>query len=414
MPKIADEVGAPEVKRLGDGNHILGGVPGLMLSVRGASRVYVLRATVNGKRRSIGIGPTHTLSLGQARDRARVLRQQIMEGVDPVEQRRKVRAEKILEKFRETTFAAAARDFIDANSAGWKNAKHGAQWLSTLETWAFPIIGRLPVADIATAHVLEVLRQQVGDEGMFWTVRAETASRVRQRIERIISAADAAAGRERLNPARLEVISHVLPKSSKVKQVEHHTALPWQEVPAFMVKLMEREGMAAQALRWTILTAARSGETRGMTWGEIDLQARQWRIPANRMKAGRDHVVPLTDDAIACLPAVGEPGDIVFPGAKGNAMSDMALTAVLRRMKVDAVPHGFRSSFRDWAAEGTNYPGEVAEMALAHAIGDKVEAAYRRGDLFEKRRHLMDDWSAYCSSVSAAPKNVVPMPQRVG
>jgi len=410
MPKIAKEISALQLRGLGQGNHVLGGVPGLMLSVRDNSRVFVLRAVVGGKRRTIGIGPAHTLTLGQARDRARALRVQMLDGIDPVEQRRKARAEKVLAKFRETTFAQAARDYIAANAAGWKNDKHAAQWTATLETWAFPRIGQLAVADLTTAHVIEVLKQSVGDEGPFWTARAETASRVRQRMETVIAAADAAAGRERLNPARMEVVGQVLPKSAKVKRIEHHAAMPFSELPAFVAKLVDREGVAARALQWTILTAARSGEVRGMTWAEIDLEKRLWRIPGARMKAGRDHTVPLTDAAIACLPPAGSPDEIVFAGLRGKQMSDATMAAVLDRMGVvNATVHGFRSSFRDWAGESTHHPREVIEAALAHQLGDKAEVAYARGDLRAKREALAQDWAAFVMSKIGLAANVVPL-----
>lgn len=410
MPKIAKELNALELRALGQGNHIVGGVPGLLLAVRGPSRVYVLRATVAGKRRSIGVGPASVLTLGQARDRARALRLQILDGGDPVEERRKARAEKLVAKFKATTFAQAARDYIAANKAGWRNDKHAGQWVATLEAWAFPRIGKLAVADLTTAHVLDVLQQPVGDEGPFWTARAETASRVRQRIEKIIGAADAAAGRERLNPARMEVVGQVLPRSVKVKKVEHHAAMPYAEVPEFMARLVDREGMAAKALQWLILTAARSGEVRGATWAEIDLKKRTWRIPGSRMKSGRNHVVPLTDAAIACLPPAGSPSDIVFPGNKGKPMSDATMAAVLKRMGVvGATVHGLRSSFRDWAGESTHHPREVIEAALAHQLGDKAELAYARSDLRAKREALARDWAAFVTSEIAKQSNVMPI-----
>lgn len=398
MPKLAKELGALAVGRLsGDGWHAVGGVAGLGLKIDGASRAWVLRIVVGSHRRHLGLGAYPGVSLADARKKAQELRDAVRQGVDPARTKAAARAALKATQASAVTFEKAARSYIEANEAGWKSSKHGAQWLSTLETWAFPKIGGLLVEDIQTAHVLEVLRQPVERDGPLWTARAETASRVRQRIEKVISAADAAAGRERLNPARWEVIGKTLPRPSKVKRVEHHAAMPWREVPKFMAELREREGNAARALAWTILTAARSGETRGATWAEIDLEAKVWTIPAARMKAGRPHRVPLTAAALALLGEPGEPDALLFPGTKGE-MSDMTLGAVLKRMgHADVTVHGFRSSFRDWAGEGTGHPREVIEGALAHQLGDAAERAYARSDLFNKRRVLMEDWASYCA-----------------
>jgi integrase len=272
----------------------------------------------------------------------------------------------------------------------WKNKKHGAQWTSTLETYAAPIVGRLLVRDVTTAHVIRVLEP-------IWLTKTETATRVRSRMELVLDFAAARGQREGLNPARWRGnLDAALPKPSKVAKVQHHAALDIRQMGAFMARLNTQPGNGARALEFAVLTAARSGEVRGAKWMEIDLPNALWTIPAERMKSGREHRVPLSQPAVRLLRGLpkGEKDDLVFPGVDGQ-LSDMTLTAVLRRMKVDATVHGFRSTFRDWISEYTAHGTEVAEMALSHAVGDKVEAAYRRGDLFEKRVVLMSEWGAF-------------------
>lgn len=398
MPKISKELSALEVKRLKDpGLHFVGGVPGLALQITDTARSWLLRVAVGGKRREIGLGGfTTTNGIAEARKRAQEARDKIREGIDPVQERRSARAALKAARLTGITFKQAAEEFIATNDAGWSNSKHAAQWTSTLATYAFPLIGNVQVADITTAHVLEVLKQD-----NFWTTKAETASRVRQRIEKVIAAADATAGRERLNPARWEVIGKTLPAKAKVAKVEHHAALPWQQIPDFMTRLRAQEGIGARALEFAILTAARSGEVRGMTWAEVDLAQGLWVIPASRMKAQREHRIPLSGAAVKLLGELAKPrlvsNQFVFPGAKKDTqLSDMALTAVLRRMAVDVTAHGFRSSFRDWAGEATHHPREVIEHALAHQLKDAAEAAYARGDLLAKRKVLMEDWAQWC------------------
>lgn len=412
MPKIAQALGPLAVSRLKDqGAHAVGGVTGLYLKIDGASRSWVLRVVVGKRRHHMGLGAYPGVSLAQARQKTQELRDSIGQGADPLRDKAAARAALQASQASAINFEEAALNYIRDHESTWSNAKHAAQWLSTLKTWAFPIIGKLHLEDITTGHILEVLRQQVGDEGTLWTARAETASRVRQRIEKVIGATDAAHGNDRLNPARWEVLGATLPKVSKVKRVKHHPALPWQRLPQFMQLLSEREGVAARALAWTILTAARSGETRGMTWAELDLKAMLWTVPAERMKAGREHRIPLTAAAVALLGKPGKRDELVFVGLKGESLSDMSLSAVIKRMHLDAVSamregwtdprlgdkvvtvHGMRSSFRDWAGESTNHPREVVEAALAHKMGDAAEQAYARSDLFVKRKHLMADWS---------------------
>ncbi|WP_312022837.1 site-specific integrase [Bradyrhizobium sp. 2S1] len=290
------------------------------------------------------------------------------------------------------TFEQAAQSYIAAHESSWRNAKHAQQWRNTLASYAYPEIGTLLVRDVGLAQVLAVLEP-------IWTKKTETATRLRGRIEQVLDWATARGYRDGLNPARWRGhLDKLLPRPSKVADVEHHAALPFTEIGGFMQRLSQTKGIGARALEFAILTAARSGEVRGATWAEVDLRAAVWTVPGNRMKMGREHRVPLSRRVIALLNALPRMAgtDLLFPAPRGGALSDMTPSAVVRRIKVAAVPHGFRSTFRDWASERTNYPRDVAEMALAHAIGDRVEAAYRRGDLFEKRRRLMADWATFC------------------
>jgi integrase len=306
------------------------------------------------------------------------------------------------------SFREAAEQFIASRQAGWKSEKHSGQWGTTLTTYAYPAIGALPVDQITTDHVLAILNP-------IWTTKAETASRVRGRIEAVLDSAKVRGWRSGENPARWKGhLELLLPKKGKVAKVEHHAALDWREMPDFWSALGQRDGTAAAALRFAILTAARSGEVRDATWREVDLNQCLWVIPAGRMKAAREHRVPLSEAAIAVLlQARGseqpEPDALLFPARGGSALSDMSMTALLRRMTkpgtkapwTDAMgkvvtAHGFRSTFRDWAGEATHHPREVIEHALAHRLKDKAEAAYQRGDLLAKRATLMTDWGAYC------------------
>ncbi len=401
MPKQTKELTALEVKRIAEpGRHSVGTVPGLFLMVRdNGVKGWVLRVVIKGKRADLGLGGYPAVTLADAVKRARELREDIAKGLDPRAERQAAKAA--------LTFKEASEEYIKLHRAGWKNAKHAQQWENTLMTYVFPIIGTLPARDVDTHHVLDVLRAH-------WNTKNETMVRVRNRIELVLSWAMAAGHREKgLNPAAWRGnLDHALPKPSKVNNRQHHAALPWQELPTFMAKLALIEGMSARCLEFTILTACRSGESRGATWEEIDLNGKVWNIPAERMKAGRAHRVPLSDRVVKLLEALprieGEP--LVFPGSKENTpLSDMSLTMLLRRHATGVTAHGFRSSFRDWAAETTSYPGEVCEMALAHAVGDAVEAAYRRGDLFAKRAALMQDWAAYATKPQEAAGTVTPI-----
>lgn len=350
----------------------------------------------------MGLGPFPEVTLAKARERAREARELVRSGVDPIQRQREAASALRAAAAAALTFDDCAASYIKAHEAGWRNVKHAQQWRNTLKTYATPVFGPLLVRDVALPHVLAALEP-------IWTTKNETASRLRSRIELVLDWATARGLRDGLNPARWRGhLDKLLAKPSKVKKAEHHAALPVGNVGEFMAQLRNVEGMGARALEFAILTAARSGEVRGAKWGEIDLRAKVWTIPAERMKASKEHRVPLSAQAVALLKGLPrvDAAELVFPSPKGGALSDMTLTAVTRRMKVDAVPHGFRSTFRDWVAERTNYPREVAEMALAHTIGDKVEAAYRRGDLFEKRRHLMNEWAEYLGRIER-PAEVV-------
>ena len=394
---------------------------GLYLQVaQNDAKSWLFRYTLRGKAREMGLGAVGDapdgVSLAKARTLASEARARLRGGIDPITARVEDRAAKARAEAEasERTFKAAATALVQSKQAGWKNAKHAAQWLSTLEAHAYPVIGDLPVATIATDDVLRVLRP-------IWARIPETASRLRQRIEAVLDAARVKGWRTGENPARWKGhLAGELPQPRKVKRVRHRPALAWTEVGAFMAALTEREGVSAQALRFTILTAARTGEVRGMRWREVDLEAKVWTVPGDRMKAARTHRVPLSPAALAVLeevkPLKRKTDDLVFPSVRKNvALSDMALSEVVRRMNEtddkdarqrwhDAegrpiVPHGFRSTFRDWAGETRPEGREVVEAALAHTIKDKAEAAYARSDLLEKRRPLMNAWAEQCGWV---------------
>jgi integrase len=345
--------------------------------------------------REMGLGPVHTVSLVEARDKALACRKLVAEGRDPIEDRKTALLRAQLDAAKAASFADCARSYISAHETGWKNEKHGKQWTATLETYAFPLIGKLPVASVDTGLVMRVLEP-------IWHSKTETASRLRGRIESILDWATVRGFRQGENPARWKGhLEHQLPARNKVQRVEHHAALPYAELGVFMAALRQREGISARALEFAILTAARSGEIRGATWSEIDLKGQLWTIPAERMKAGKEHRVPLPEPAIALLTALPRlvGNNLVFPATRGKQLSDMSLTAVLKRMeRPDLTQHGFRSTFRDWAGETTAYPREVIEHALAHQLKDKAEAAYQRGDLLAKRARLMEDWGSFCAT----------------
>ena len=387
------------------GLHYVGEVAGLALRVSSTgAKSWILRVTIAGKRCDMGLGGYPDATMGDARRRARELREQIDNGGDPIRERQEARAELLASRRKALTFAQCVDAYLQAHGDGWRNPKHRQQWRNTLADYAGPILGALDVAQIDTGHVLKVLQP-------IWSEKTETASRLRGRIESVLSWATTAGYRTGDNPARWRGhLQNLLAMPTKIQKTEHFPALAYREMGVFMADLATRAGMGARALEFTILTAARSGEVRGATWAEIDLDEALWTIPGERMKAGQTHTVPLSGAALELLRSLPRVGDLVFPGAAaGRPLSDMTLTAVLRRMeRGDLTVHGFRSTFRDWAAEQTAYPSEVVKMALAHAIGNKVEAAYRRGDLLDKRRRLMSDWARYCATVTA-PGDVIPI-----
>lgn len=349
---------------------------------------------IGAKRRDMGLGGFPDVPLASAREAARQARAKVRAGIDPIEEAKAAKSALIATQATALTFKQSAAAYISAHKAGWKNAKHVQQWENTLATYAYPHIGHLLVRDVGLPQVLTVLEP-------IWKSKTETASRLRGRIESVLDWASARGHRDGLNPARWRGhLDKLLPRPSKVTKVEHHDALPISKVGAFMLELRKQNGTGAKALEFAILTAARSGEVRGATWDEVNIDEGIWTIPASRMKAQKEHRVPLSKPALALLNDLTRHGEnkLIFVAPRGGQLSDMTLSAVIRRMGAPCVPHGFRSSFRDWAAERTNYPREMAEMALAHTISDKVEAAYRRGDLFEKRRQMMDDWGAFCES----------------
>jgi integrase len=381
------------------GRHSDGG--GLYLVVSGDGRgKWVYRFTLAGKSRDMGLGSVRDVPLADARQAAADARRAVAAGRDPLAERYKAR----LEASKVPTFQEAADEFLSNVERAFRNAKHRAQWRATLRDYAKPILSK-HVDQIETADVLRCLTP-------IWTTKPETASRVRGRIERVLDAARARDQRSGENPARWRGhLDKLLPKRAKLTR-GHHAALRFDEVPDFMARLREVEGLGARALELTVLTAVRSGEALGARWSEFDLEARIWTIPAGRMKAAREHRVPLSPQALAILESLqaGRVSDFVFPGAaskdrKPRGLSSMAMAMTLRRMKVDVTVHGFRSAFRDWAGERTHFPREVAEAALAHVVGDQTERAYRRGDALDKRREMMDAWAAWCEPKGT---NVVP------
>jgi integrase len=413
MGRKAPERSAVAVSRMREpGLYFVGGVDGLALQVLPTGgRSWLLRVNIAGKRRHMGLGGYPDVPLTQARDMARDARALIKKGIDPIEQAKKDRSALKAAQAASVTFEQCAERYLEAHEAKWTNDKSAQQWANTLKTYAYPVFGSMLVRDVELPHVLEVLEP-------IWRVKTETASRLRGRIEAVLDWATVRGYRHGLNPARWKGhLDKLLPAASKVARGGHHPALPVADMGEFMSELRTLDGMGAAALEFAILTAARSGEVRGLPWSEIDLEAAVWNVPAERMKGKKPHRVPLSKAAIRHLKALPKIADakLVFPSPRGVQLSDATMKAAIVRLNeangqrwIDptdgrpAVPHGFRSTFRDWCSENTNYPNEMAEMALAHAVGDKVEAAYRRGDLFEKRRRMMEDWAKFCGTVQPA------------
>jgi len=400
MARAVEKLTALQAKRANKPGLLSDG-KGLCLRIGdGGAKSWVLRYMLDGRAREMGLGSYHDINLAEARDRARNFRRMVKEGIDPIDNRRAGRAAQRAERAKVMTFRECAEAFIAAHQAGWRNAKHAAQWPSTLEAYVYPHLAALPVGTIDTSLVMKALEP-------IWLAKPETAGRVRGRIESVLDWAAARGYRTGENPARWRGhLENLLPRKSKIRSVEHHAALPYAELRGFMTELRQQAGVAARALEFTILTASRTGEAIGACWDEISMAERLWTVPPGRMKASREHRVPLSPHAVAILEEMRtiRVGDFVFPGSRaGQPISNMAMMMTLRRMgRGELTVHGFRSSFRDWAAERTSFPRELAEMALAHAVADKVEAAYRRGDLFEKRRQLMGAWARYAAANSVS------------
>lgn len=416
MAREVAEKSALEISRINKtGYHFVGGVSGLVFQVsRTGTKSWLLRTLVGGKRREIGLGGYPDVGIAAAREAARAMKAQIIAGVDPVAERLANRSALAAANAAAITFEQAAEQTMASMSAGWKSQVHAKQWRATLELYAYPLIGDLQVAHVDTSHLMKILEP-------IWASKTETASRLRSRIEIVLDWAKARKYRTGDNPASWKGnLDHLLPPPRKVMKREHFAALPFGRVNEFLETLKEVSGFGARALEFLILTAARSGEVRGATWSEIDLSEKVWTIPAERMKAGKEHRIPLSSAAIDLLKALPriEDSNQVFPNSKGAALSDMTLTLIIRRSDAavrlaeelagaetltgwrdqagkTVTAHGFRSSFRDWAGETTAFPREVIEHALSHQLADKAEAAYARGTLFTKRRRLMDEWGKY-------------------
>jgi integrase len=432
MGRVAEPLAAKAVSLLRSaGYHAVGTVPGLYLQISevktdpdeppltppaAPSRSWILRTTVGKKRREIGLGgyPGVTLAMAHAAARDKLL--MVKAGTDPIAAAKAASSAIAASQAKQVTFRVCALACIEAHASSWKNTKHAAQWTSTLQTYAFPFMGNMLVGDIDTPQVLAALEP-------IWKTKTETASRVRGRIESVLDWATTRKYREGLNPARWKGhLNHLLPAPGKVSKVEHHPALPYADAAAFMAGLRSAEGMGARALEFAILTAARSGEVRGATWAEIDEAGRQWTIPGERMKVDADHRVPLSGEAMALLKGLPRIAgtDLAFSATRGNQLSDATLSAVIKRMNEAAgetgkrwmdpklnraaVPHGFRSTFTDWATEIGNYSEQMTEMALAHVIKGQTKAAYMRGDMFDRRRKMMRDWAAFLATPYAPAK----------
>ena len=375
---------------------------GLYLQVSSfGTKSWLFRFMRDGVARKMGLGAVHTVTLAHARQRAAQARLELIDDLDPIETRKTKRTAARVHAAKVITFCECAEKYIASNEAGWRNEKHRAQWRSTLATYAYPEFGHLPVSAVDTGLVLKAVEP-------IWATKAETASRLRGRIEAVLNWATVREYRTGENPARWRGhLQNALGRRATTQKPKHFDAVPYAEMPAYMDELRAREGLSARALEFTILTGVRTSEAIGATWKEIDLDAKVWTVPGVRMKAGKDHRVPLSDRVVELLQQLPrDDGGHVFPGGRaGRPLSNMAMLELLRGMR--ATVHGFRSSFRDWAAERTAHPNHVVEAALAHTIGNKVEAAYRRGDLFEKRSRLMADWARYCGLPTSQVGDVV-------
>lgn len=417
MARQLGKLSALQVTKLSKpGLHGDGGGLTLQITKTGA-KSWLFRFMRDGKAYGMGLGATHTVSLQEARQKALEARKLLSDGINPLTAKKQNRIATALENARMMTFDQCAQAYITAHRASWKNVKHADQWTNTIATYASPVFGQLPVAEIDTALVVKCLAP-------IWESKTETASRLRGRIESVLGWATTSGYRTGENPARWKGhLDNLLATISKSSRTKHHPSLPWHRIGEFMIALGARDGVSARAVEFAILTACRSGEVRGARRSEFDMVGKIWTIPAERMKARREHQVPLSDAALTMLASMPQDNDLVFAGTKGQLLSDMSLTAVIRRINGEGKPiwtdangegitvHGFRSTFRMWAAETTAYPREVAEHALAHQLPDAVERAYQRGTQFAKRVSLMAEWGAYCANV---PTNAAVRPIRSG
>jgi integrase len=377
----------------------------------GVTKSWLYRFVLDSRERRMGLGSLNDVSLVEARENAANARKQVKEGKDPIEERRVLRSVAVLAKAKAMTFDQCRDAYISSHRSGWRNIKHTWQWSASLKKYVTPIFGDVPVQYVDVALVTKALEP-------IWATIPETASRLRGRIEVILDWAKVRGLRTGENPARWRGhLDHLLPRRSKVRKVEHHAALPYAEIGSFMTLLRERGAIAARALEFAILTAGRTGEVLGARWDEIDIDPRVWIVPADRMKAGKEHRVPLSAPAIAVLNVMRKvrQNDYIFPGDRHTTLSNTSMLMLLRRMgRDDLTVHGFRSSFRDWAAERTNFPSEVAEMALAHSVSNKVEQAYRRGDMFDRRRRMMAAWATFCATAKDTAQNNVATLRKTG
>lgn len=403
MPRKAKPLTPLAINKLqGQGLHFVGHVDGLGLHISpSGARSWILRAMVGGKRQDMGLGSLAEVGFAKAKEKALEYRELIKKGINPLTLKQEAKSALLAERANFLTFNAAAEQYIAAHESGWRNVKHAAQWRSTLEQYASPVLGEMHVKAIELGHILKVLEP-------IWGTKTETASRLRGRIESVLDWARVRGYRTGENPARWRGnLDALLPERRKVAAIKHHEAMPWHEVSSLWHKLQAGDGISARALSFVLLTACRSGEVRGARWEEIDLERRVWTIPATRMKMAKEHRVPLSPAALAILKSM-EPqqAGVVFQNSKGTPLSDMALAMQLRRLNYACTVHGFRSTFRDWAGETSNFPREVIEHALAHQLKDKAEAAYARGDLFTKRTKLMEAWAGFVSMPKVKVENV--------
>jgi integrase len=418
MPKIAKELGALEVSRLKDvGFHAVGGVSGLGLQiVESGARSWVLRTMVGGQRRKMGLGGFPDVTLAVAKEKARQAKLKVNDGEDPINERRDKRRALKVSRAQDVTFKTCAENYITSHTPEWTNKKHAGQWSTTLEKYAYPVIGDLWVRDVAISHILQILNP-------IWLTKTTTAVNVRGRIESVLSAAKTLGYRSGENPAAWkDNLDNQLASPNKVKKVRHHPAIPVDEVGQFMKDLRSRDGTSSDALEFLVLTSVRSHNVRHARWSEIDMETKTWAIPGEdadqdgngqRMKSGVAHRVPLSKQALTLLNGLQRMAgtDLLFPSPRGGSqLSDMAMNKVMRDMKAGGVPHGFRSTFKDWALERTNFQHEISEKALAHTVGDAVERAYLRSDAFAKRRRMMQQWADFCEKDQKAIKDkVVPI-----